>query len=355
MKAAKPYPYLYRDIDRQGAQRWRLRAPGRPTTTIKGDYGSQEFAANYRAAMEGDSVPVAINNKHGTFNALGRSYLRSSAFAELAPESQRKRRYLVELFLSSFGHLPVAGFQRHHVKLFMERYASKPGMARNTLSMLRVLVALAIEDGIRADDPTIGIKRPKLSKEGWHSWEDAEIEQFEAHHHIGSQARLALALALYTGQRAGDLVRMGKQHVRDGQISVVQQKTGTRVWITLHPDLLAILDATPSDLLYLTSGLGKPYANTKTFGNAMNRWAKEAGLAGCQLHGLRKSCARRLAEAGCSALEIMSITGHKSLAEVERYVRAASQKLMAETAIGKITRTPTYPRGDHSYPRVKKA
>jgi integrase len=356
MKVAKPYPYLYADVDRQGVKRWRLRAPGRPTTTIKGDYGSAEFAANYRAAIERDSVrPTVGSAKHGTFNALGRSYLRSTAFSELAPESQRKRRYLVELFLGSFGHLPVASFQRHHVKLFMERYASKPGMARNTLSMLRVLIALAIEDGIRADDPTTGIKRPKLSKEGWRSWEYAEIEQYEARHPIGSQARLALALALYTGQRAGDLVRMGKQHVRDGQISVVQQKTGTRVWIPLHPDLVAVLDATPSDqLLYLTSGHGKPYANAKTFGNAMNRWAKEAGLAGCQLHGLRKSCARWLAEAGCSALEIMSITGHKSLAEVERYVRAANQKLMAETATGKIKRTPTYPRRDHSYPREKK-
>ena len=69
MKATKPYPYLYRDIDRQGAQRWRLRAPRR-SSTIKGDYGSPEFAANYRAAMEGDSVPVAVNNKHGTFKRL---------------------------------------------------------------------------------------------------------------------------------------------------------------------------------------------------------------------------------------------------------------------------------------------
>ena len=92
--------------------------------------------------------------------------------------------------------------------------------------MLRVLIALAIEDGIRDDDPTTGIKRPKLSRNGWHCWEDAEIEQYEARHPVGSQARLALALAVYTGQRASDLVVMGKQHVRDGKISVAQQKTG---------------------------------------------------------------------------------------------------------------------------------
>jgi hypothetical protein len=60
VKATKPYPYLYRDIDRQGVQRWRLRVPGRPTRTIKGEFGSPEFAANYRAAMEGKSTAPVL-------------------------------------------------------------------------------------------------------------------------------------------------------------------------------------------------------------------------------------------------------------------------------------------------------
>jgi integrase len=356
MTISKPYPYLCSDVDRQGNKRWRLRAPGKSTATIKGAYGSPEFAANYRAAMEGESVnvPVGTNTKHGTFNALGRSYLRSADFAALAPETQRTRRRMVECFLNKFGSLSVAKMEHRHVRAIMDDFASKPGTGRNMLSTLRVLLSLAIAEGIRKDNPAVGIKRPKLSKEGWHSWEDHEIEQYEAKHPVGSQARLALAL--YTGQRAGDLIRMGKQHVRDGGINVVQQKTGARVWISMHPDLKAILDATPSDhLLFLISGHGQAYASAKSFGNAMNRWAKEAGLAGCPLHGLRKACARRLAEAGCSALEIMSITGHKTLSEVERYVRAASQKRMSQSAMGKISGTLHYPRQDQNYPRSEKA
>ena len=193
MKITKPYPYLYADIDRQGAKRWRLRAPRRPTVTIKGEFGSPEFAANYRAAIEGEtSERKVVTGKHGTFDALGRSYLRSADFAELAPDSQRKRRDMVERFLDRFGPLPVAQLERQHVKRFMEEFAGTPGTARNMLSMLRVLIALAVEDGIRADDPTTGIKRPKLSKDGWHCWTDAEIEQYESRHPIGSQARLAL-------------------------------------------------------------------------------------------------------------------------------------------------------------------
>jgi integrase len=357
MKRSRPYPYLYKDIDRQGQIRWRLRAPHRPTTTIKGEFGSAEFAANYRAALEGSPVePAGIIAKHGTLEALCRSYLRSGDFVSLASETQRTRRVMVERLSSRFGKLPVAGLQHRHVRAIMDECAGKPGVGRNLLSTLRVLIGLAIADGIRKDDPTVGIKRPKLSKEGWHSWEDHEIEQFEARHPIGSKARLAFALALFTGQRAADLIKMGKQHVRNGGINVVQQKTGTRVWIKMHPELRSILDATPSEhLLFLISGRGQPFASASSFSNIVNTWAKEAGLNGCPLHGLRKACARRLAEAGCSALEIMSITGHKSLNEVERYVRAANQRTMSQAAIAKISGTSNYPRPDQSYPREKKA
>ena len=70
----------------------------------------------------------------------------------------------------------------------MEKYATTPGTARNVLSMLRVLIAFAIEDEIREDDPTVGIKRPKLSADGWHCWAVEEVSQYEAKHPIGSQA-----------------------------------------------------------------------------------------------------------------------------------------------------------------------
>ena len=326
MKLHKPYPFLCSDIDRQGRKRWRARPPGRPTVTIKGEFGSPEFVANYRAALEGESVstPVGLNAKHGTIEALCRSYLRSADFAALASETQRTRSKMVERLVTKYGTLPVIdgthGLQHRHVRMIMDDYAGKPGIGCNMLSTLRVLMALAIADRNRKDDPTVGIKRPKLSKEGWHSWEEHEVEQFEAHHPVGSQARLALGLALYTGQRAADLIRMGKQHVSEGGINVVQQKTGARVWVSMHPDLKTIIEATPSEhLLFLVSGHGQPYASATSFSNSMRRWAMQAGLAGCQLHGFRKACARRLAEAGCSAVEIMSITGHKTLAEVKQY------------------------------------
>src|SRR5262245_21768537 len=63
---------------------------------------------------------------------------------------------------------------------------------------------------------------------------------------------------------------------------------------------------------------------------------REAGLPPCcKAHGLRKAAARRLAEAGCSAHEIMAVTGHKTLGEVERYTRAAEQERLNAAAMAK--------------------
>src|SRR5258705_4916889 len=56
----------------------------------------------------------------------------------------------------------------------------------------------------------------------------------------------------------------------------------------------------------------------------------------CQPHGLRKAAGRRLAEAGCSANEIMSVLGHQTLAEAERYTRDADQAHLATGAFAKL-------------------
>ena len=118
---------------------------------------------------------------------------------------------------------------------------------------------------------------------------------------------------------------------------VTQQKSGTSLKIALHRQLKAIVDATPSEhLTFLVSEWNKPYKNANSFGHRMRLWAREAGLTGCPLHGLRKASCRRLAEIGCSAKQIMAISGHKSLREVEKYINDADQERLAEQAMAKL-------------------
>lgn len=157
-------------------------------------------------------------------------------------------------------------------------------------------------------------------------------------------ARLALALALYTGQRKGDLIRLGRQHIRvhDGQegFEFTQQKNRSRkpvkLWVPIAPELREIIDASATgDLTFIQNAFGRPFSEGG-FGNRFRKWCNEAGLEGLSVHGLRKTAANVLAEVGCTDREIMSITGHTTSKEVSRYTRQAKQKVRAANAMKKI-------------------
>jgi integrase len=196
----------------------------------------------------------------------------------------------------------------------------------------------AISIGLREDDPTVGVKALKVKSDGFHSWTEGEISQFVNTHRVGSRERLAFDLLLYTGQRRSDVVRMGPQHIQDGAIEVRQEKTGTIVRVPIHPELQRSLDAvTTGHLAFLVTKAGSPFS-LGAFSNWFRKACARAHLQNCPAHGLRKAAARRLAEAGCTPHEISAITGHRSLGEVARYTRAAEQRRLADSAMGKLQR-----------------
>jgi integrase len=212
--------------------------------------------------------------------------------------------------------------------------AMEPTTAKNWLAAIRALARHCIKCDLLDNDPTLGIRLKRMNGDGHHTWTEEQIAQFEAHHPIGSRERQALALGLYTAQRRGDVVRMGRQHIRNGVLHVTQQKTGAVLAIPLHPELQAILATVPvTQLTFLQTLRGKPFdphAFTPWFGEA----CKAAGLPReCTFHGLRKAACRRLAEAGCTVHEIAAISGHASLREVERYTKAADQAKLARAAM----------------------
>jgi integrase len=93
------------------------------------------------------------------------------------------------------------------------------------------------------------------------------------------------------------------------------------------------LESVPrTNLTFLVTERGAPF-DPNGFGNWWRIQCDAAGLAHCTFHGLRKAAATRLANAGCTAEQIKAITGHKSLAEVARYTKAADQQRLARQAL----------------------
>ena len=115
--------------------------------------------------------------------------------------------------------------QREHIVRFMAARSAKPESANGLRKALRALMQHAVAMKVRADDPTQNV-RPiaAASKRGFHTWDETEIERFEAKHPIGSKPRLALALGLFTGQARQDVIAMGQQHIRDEVLSWIRRK-----------------------------------------------------------------------------------------------------------------------------------
>lgn len=329
--------YVHGFIDRHGKARFYFRRAGFKKTPLPGLPYSPEFMSAYELALAAQPVPPGGSRvKPGTMRALAVSYFSSPAFRTLRPSSQYSYRNIIERLCVEHGDKRAALMQRDHVVRLLAARAATPRTANALRQTLRALMRHAVEIGMRADDPTRDVRAVPVKSDGYHSWTEAEIAQFERHHPVGSRARLAFALLLYSGQRRSDVVRMGRQHISDGALFVRQQKTGREVWIPIHAALIAIIAEAPtSNLTFLVTDQGKPYS-AAGFGNWFRDQCRAAGLHGCSAHGLRKAAARRLAEAGCTAHEISAVTGHASLREVARYTEAADRRKLAVAAIAKV-------------------
>jgi integrase len=329
-------------VDRHGVARFYFRRAGVKKIPLPGLPGSNEFMTEYQKAV-GNAPRIEIGAGRvasGSIGAAIAGYLSSAAFGALSNSSKKVRRRILEQFRSNHGSKRVVTLERRHIAVMLD--GKTPFSARAFLVAIRALLRYTISVGLREDDPTIGIKAPKVRSDGFYSWSEQDIAAFEAWHPIGTKARLALALLLYSAQRRSDVLQLGRQHMRDGLLHIKQSKTGKSLAIPLHPELSAVLDATPGEhLTFLVSSLGRPF-HPDRFTHWFSDRCKEAGLPRrASVHGLRKAAARRLAEAGCSASVIAAVTGHGSLQEVQRYVAAADQVRLARRGIEAIKGTRT--------------
>lgn len=246
---------------------------------------------------------------------------------------------MLERFREQHGKKRVALLTPAHVKAIIGDMAERPGAENGLLKALRVLLRHAVDMGLLRDNPAPNVRKFAVNSEGFHSWPEEDVTAFEARHRIGSRAQLALSLLLYTGQRRSDVVRMGWQHINGDLLSVVQDKTGVTLRVPIHPKLSSAIGNMPrTNMTFLLTESGAPFS-AAGFGNWFRDRCNEAGLQHCSAHGLRKACAARLANAGCTTEQIKAITGHKTLSEVARYTKAADQERNAKQALVNLLRS----------------
>jgi integrase len=351
--------WVYRDRDRHGNVRiYFWRGGNSRKVRIREAPGTPEFLARYNELVEeAKTVGLRRTSVHplaaspGTFGWLVSRYkAECAAFRDLDARGQRTRIGIIEHMLAEpvhpgataiFRDFPLHRLTPKAMRALRDRKVGKPGAANGRVRALRGIFkwATSDEDGepIMCENPCRGLSYVRTGSSGHHTWTDEEVRCFEDRHPIGTKARLAMALMLYTGFRKSDLVELGRQHIRDGWIRKRQFKGRRRRRVMLEipvlPELAKIIEAGPcGEMTLLVTEYGQPFT-ANGFGNWFRDRCDEAGLSRCTSHGLRKAGATRAAENGATAHQLMAIFGWLSLKEAERYTQAAERRRMAGAAM----------------------
>jgi integrase len=140
---------------------------------------------------------------------------------------------------------------------------------------------------------------------------------------------------------------MGPQHITaDGFLIIARQKTGVPAVIELHPELRAVIEATPLTGLstFLINRFNKPF-NVNGLSTEFREWCTSAGLPPkYRLHGLRHTMGRVLAEHGANPHEIGAVLGHSDIRSALHYSQDAERKALARKAMARLIG----PKQDHS-------
>jgi integrase len=295
------------------------------------------FFAAYAIAA-GSNKPIRRPARSGIL-AFG---LKSDTFlVGLAEGTRVVRRRMLDEIRERYGHARVSDLQQKHVEAALNRFSGHAW--NNHLKTWRGL-GKWLAQKYNIEDPAIGIKKaPVAQSEGHTPWSKEDIEEFRSHWSLETPERLAFEIIFWTGARISDAVRLGYGNVdQDGWLVFRQQKTGGEVAIPfaralpefaegMMPDLSfihAALDARKDKhVTWITTAHGKS-RSAKAAGQWLAAKARAAGVNGRSAHGLRKSRARALVEAGGTTAQIGAWTGHESLSEIERYIRNFNKRMV---------------------------
>lgn len=305
---------------------------------LRGRFGSPEFHASYNEAVAGRKVPTS-----GQLLGLIRAFQSSQDFLRLAERTRDDYRGKMKLIEARFGDFPLDALtDRRSRGIFKgwrdELATTSLRQADYSWVVLARILSWGLDRGLVDANPCEKGGRLYHGTRAEKIWtlddEAAFLRTAPAHLH------LPLLLAVWTGQREGDLLRLPWSAYDGACIRLRQSKGGRRVSIPVGAPLKAVLDATKKvGPLILTSSRGVPWTENG-FRSSWRKARLKAGIEDRTFHDLRGTAVTRLALVGCTVPEIATITGH-SLADVQAILDAHylhRDPALAESAIRKLER-----------------
>lgn len=330
--------YLETFLDRHGKRLWYFRVGKGKRVRLKGEYGSLAFQEAYTTALQAHLTGKTVGR---TLGWLIEEYRRSPAWNGLAKETKKQFRYQLDRMGEKAGEAPLSEIKAASIAAGRDARAAKPSDANKYLKCSVALFRFAVDRQWMRDNPAKGIQKLKTPSLGFHTWTEDEAEAFEARWPIGTRERLAFDLLVYTGVRRSDVVRLGRQHTKDGEITITTEKSRNmgrpvEVTITILPPLAASIKATQTgDMTYLVTVKGTAFSK-ESFGNWFRKACAAAGVPGSS-HGLRKLASVRMAESGATEAEMNAVFGWADgSGESATYIRKASRKRLSRAGMAKV-------------------
>ena len=280
----------------------------------------------------------SLAKPEGSLGLLITEFYASRQFRDLKASSRKTYRRVLEPIARAHGHRTAQITHLEAAKLIASIGEDRPAMANLTKAVMQNLMKFAIRAKRRQDNPFIGID---LFKTGTHhTWTEGELQTFEQRWPVGTRQRLAYALLLYTAQRIRNVAKMKRSDIIDGELHVIQEKTGAELYLPIVSELDQAMRAFPATGLTLIGREDGRPLTARSLSEFLGSAIEAADLpAKCVPHGLRKAAMRRLAEAGKTEKQIAAVSGHKSLREIQRYTEAADQRRLAQDAFRSKPRT----------------
>lgn len=325
-------PYVSSERSRHGKVNYYFRR-GHGKRIRLPDLYDPGFDAAYMGALTGgageaEARAPRVNSE--SLEWLIDRYRRSTAFRNLAKSTQKQRENIMRGVIEKSGDKPYKAVTKTAIAKGIENRAATPGQATSFRKTMSGLFKWALDMGLVDVDPTIGVRAPKVQKgsDGYPAWTDEDVARYHERWPLGTRERVWMDVLLYTGLRRGDAAMLGRQHVKDGVATMKTEKTQTEVTIPIHTALRATLDAGPTgDMHFIVGANGKPLRK-ESFGNMFREACRAAGVDK-SAHGLRKTAARRAAEAGATVNELEAMFGWEGGTMALHYTRSANRRRLA--------------------------
>ncbi len=335
-------PHLYREITRHDRPVWYVRIGKGSRTRIRAEYGTDEFKAEYHAAITGAAPQRRSTVKTGTLAWAVSLYRQSSAWLRLSDATRRQRENIFKKIIASAGESDINDITRKVIVDGRERRARTPAAARHFVETMRGLFRWAVDSEITKFDPTEGVKVAKKRSDGFAVWTEHDLEAFDRRWPLGTRERVAKDVLYYTGLRRGDAAVFGRPHIKDGIARLTTEKTGERVTFLVEPELADSLAAGPIGEMTYIAGEGRRPMKKESFGNWFRDVCNAASVKK-SAHGLRKAAATRDANRGWSESELEAKYGWRGGRMASHYTRAMNRDKLAVDAAkrtGERTETP---------------